>query len=349
MMADNGVTKVTPTKIATRNPVCRLCGGCQDTRHMLRIFSKAGTSKNLCVKIKKLCGIEVSEDDSNSKVLCRQCVAFMNKMEDFIAKAQSLQEKHLDEFSVKRCMLQSPTQQPSKRTHHINQSRSSSAKQLFGTTTIGAGMTVETEASSNTQSRQAINILPKQFSEAGCSLSNTMEAAESLLTERQQQLITRASNTGYATVLADILAEHCPTVVNSIKKLICKDIRKSGEKLCRRSQGSILYGKDYESLHNFDFKQIWNELKTNLPFVVDIMNAVAKNDGDLEGTGHELMVKYSFVYSILMGERWHELSLVKRMITVLTIEGGCSKQVSKYMLEHGHVYSTSMGYRITCK
>ena len=96
----------------------------------VRIFSKAGTSKNLCVKIKKLCGVEVCEDDGNSKVLCRQCVAFMNKMEDFIVKAQSLQEKPPSELSVKRCMLQSPTQQPSKRIHQINQSQLSSAKQL---------------------------------------------------------------------------------------------------------------------------------------------------------------------------------------------------------------------------
>jgi hypothetical protein len=90
-----------------------------------------------------------------------------------------------------------------------------------------------------------------------------------------------------------------------------------------------LFGKDYESLQDFDFKKIWNEFKTNLPFLVELMNAVSNNDSDIEGTGHELMVKYSFLYSILMNERWHELSLVKRMITVLTIEGGCSKQVSK--------------------
>ena len=199
MMANKGVTKVTPTKITTKNAVCRLCGGCQDTRHMVRIFSKALTSKHLCVKIKKLCGVEVCEDDGNSKVLCRQSVAFMNKMEDFIVKAQSLQENPPGIISVKRCMLQSPTQQPSKRIHQINQSQLSSAKQLtFTTTTTEADVTVETEAFSNTQSqignRQAvINIVPKQSSEAGCSLNNNLEADESLLTERQQQLITRAS------------------------------------------------------------------------------------------------------------------------------------------------------------
>jgi hypothetical protein len=120
----------------------------------------------------------------------------------------------------------------------------SSAKQLFTTTTTEADVIVETVASSNTQSRsgnrQAVNILPKQSSDAGCSFNDTLEVPQSLLTERQQQLITQASNTRYPTVLADILAEHCPTVVNSFKKLICKDIRKSCEKLCRRSQGSVL-------------------------------------------------------------------------------------------------------------
>jgi len=39
-------------------------------------------------------------------------------------------------------------------------------------------------------------------------------------------------------------------------------------------------------------------------------------------------VKYSFLYSILMNERWHELNLVKRVNTVLIIEGGCTKKVS---------------------
>ncbi|CAB4042654.1 Hypothetical predicted protein, partial [Paramuricea clavata] len=122
-----------------------------------------------------------------------------------------------------------------------------------------ADVTVETEASSNTQSqsgnRQAVNILSKQSSDAGCSFNDTLEVAQSLLTEKQEQLITQASNTRYATVLADILGEHCPTVVNSIKNLICSDKRKSCEKLCRRSQGSVLFGKDYESLQDFDFKK----------------------------------------------------------------------------------------------
>ena len=47
----------TPTKISARNPVCRLCGGSNECRYMLRIFSKADLSKDLCSKVYKSCGI----------------------------------------------------------------------------------------------------------------------------------------------------------------------------------------------------------------------------------------------------------------------------------------------------
>lgn len=140
-------------------------------------------------------------------------------------------------------------------------------------------------------------------------------------------MITRALSSRDPVVLAAIIKEHCPSVMNATQKLLCEDIRKSCENLCRRSQaGSVLYGKDYESLRDVDFNKIWDELKANQPFLVELMNAVTDND-DIEGTTHELRVKYSFLYSILMNERWHELSLIKRMNTVLIIEGGCSKQV----------------------
>ena len=41
----------TSTKISARNPVCRLCGGSHESRYMLRIFRKAGLSKDLYAKV----------------------------------------------------------------------------------------------------------------------------------------------------------------------------------------------------------------------------------------------------------------------------------------------------------
>lgn len=61
---------------------------------------------------------------------------------------------------------------------------------------------------------------------------------------------------------------------------------------------------------------MWNEIERNIPFVIHIMNAVSGKD-----TNTDLRVKYSFLYSILMNERWHELSVLKRVNTVLVYRG----------------------------
>ena len=108
----------TPTKISPRNPACRLCGDSHESRYMLRIFSKAGSAKGLCAKVYNTCGIKISEDDTKSKVLCRSCVSFVNKMEQFIQRGQSIENTLSDqssEYAGKRCVQLSPSSlQPSK-------------------------------------------------------------------------------------------------------------------------------------------------------------------------------------------------------------------------------------------
>ena len=113
-----------------------------------------------------------------------------------------------------------------------------------------------------------------------------------------------------------------------MQKLLVKDASVACAKLCKRSGGSALYGNDYNSLNEFRFDKIWEELKGNLPFLADLMNAVAGEEKSVEDTRQDLHVRYSFLYSILMSERWHELNIGKRVNTVLVIEGGCSKQVN---------------------
>ena len=76
---------------------------------MLRIFSKAGLSKVLYSKVYKTCGnvIKISEDDTRSAVLCRGGVTFVDKMDQFIWRAQSVDNTLSDlnsEYSVKRCV-----------------------------------------------------------------------------------------------------------------------------------------------------------------------------------------------------------------------------------------------------
>ena len=110
----------TPTTISARNPVCRLCGASHESRYMLRIQSSARPAclNTLYWKVYKTCGIKISEDDTRSAVLCRS-VTFVDKMDQFIRRAQSLDYRPSDlnsEYSVKRCVQLSPSShQPSKR------------------------------------------------------------------------------------------------------------------------------------------------------------------------------------------------------------------------------------------
>ena len=93
-------------------------------RYMLRIFNKAGLSKDQYSKVYKTCGITISEDDTSSSVLCRSGVTFVDKMDLFIRRAQFVNNTPSDlnsEYSVKRCVQLSPpsSHQPSKRSVYI--------------------------------------------------------------------------------------------------------------------------------------------------------------------------------------------------------------------------------------
>ena len=385
----------TPTKVSPRNPACRLCGDSHESRYMLRIFSKAGSGKDLCAKVHKTCGIKISEDDTRSKVLCRSCVSFVNKMEQFIQRAQSIENTLSDqsaEYAVKRCVQLSPSSlQPSKRlsrnmpsessvhvdepskpitptrkqlsfstpqtatilmpkatgdtcpTSSVNQPARNTSRSVeqssFATLQDATGhdctITSMNQPSTRTTSRtveqpsipsqQAATVLrPKSTGDNDCL---SLFEAQSLLTERQQKIIVQAVSHKDVTVLAAILKDHCPSVVKELKKTVTEELKTSCAKLCKRSQGSVLYGNDYDSMKEFDFNKVWLELKTNFPFLVEVMNAVSVNENSVAETKLELQVKYSFLYSILMNERWHELNLVKRVNTVLVIEGGCTKKV----------------------
>ena len=70
-------------------------------------------------------------------------------------------------------------------------------------------------------------------------------------------MLSRALNAQDATVLAFIIKERCKNVVAALGKLLIKDIRITSAKLCKRSNGSVLYGNDYDSLKEFSFDKIW--------------------------------------------------------------------------------------------
>ena len=51
-------------------------------------------------KFYKTCGIKIFEDDTRSAVLCRSGVTFVDKMDQFIRRAQSVDNKPSDKLRI---------------------------------------------------------------------------------------------------------------------------------------------------------------------------------------------------------------------------------------------------------
>lgn len=317
----------TPKKLHPRNSVCRLCGDANESRHMLRVLGKSGIEKNLPAKIHYACGITISEADCLPKLVCRKCESFVFKVSDFKQKSGNIQsDLELEQkCSVKRCTELSPSCiQPSKRAATEIHGKTSAKQLVFGQKPV--------------QTNEGDHEEPMgEESSSALGLNNAEEVEESntlpeVVCEQELQvndnLIIRALNSKSPSNVAEIIREHCPHVLSSLRLLISEEINTACKKLCRRSDGSVLYGHSYQSLKDFSFDSVWNEIESNIPFLVSIMNAVCGKSF----TTPDLRVKYGFIYSILMSERWHELSLLKRVNTVLIIEGGCTKKVSISLL-----------------
>ena len=147
------------------------------------------------------------------------------------------------------------------------------------------------------------------------------------LTSQEIKAVERSTGTKEPTVVAHVINATVPTVLYGIKRDNVKSISDACSVLCRRSGGSVLYDKNFKDMSEFNFDKIWTEMVQSVPFVVDVLNAISGLTCDIDDTPQCMQVKYCFVYSILMNNRWHELSLLQRMNTVLMIRGGGHKQV----------------------
>ena len=77
----------TPKEVHPRNLICRLCCEAFESRHLTRVFGRAskkeGSKEDLSWKIRNVCGIEITESDSLSTLICRKCDGFLSKASDF--------------------------------------------------------------------------------------------------------------------------------------------------------------------------------------------------------------------------------------------------------------------------
>ena len=107
---------------------------------------------------------------------------------------------------------------------------------------------------------------------------------------------------------------------------IFQEISNNCEYVCTRIKNkSVLHNHTYNGMGNFSFDQIFQELQTKNPVLIELFDAVTGKNGAVDNS---TQVKYAVVYAILMNLRWHELSLFQRVISIIAIEGGCTTKVS---------------------
>lgn len=101
---------------------------------------------------------------------------------------------------------------------------------------------------------------------------------------------------------------------------------------CRRSPYSCLFTKDYSALLNFSVGDVIDEF--SLPFDFQcLLSVVIFNSMQFQVTLKKtqcIVPKLAIVYSILMSLRFHELSRMKRLMSVVMLDANA----------HGKVRST---------
>lgn len=81
---------------------------------------------------------------------------------------------------------------------------------------------------------------------------------------------------------------------------------------------SVLYRKSFEDLQSFQWGDIVSEMIEKQPTLANILLAVmSKKMVTIENLPEILVPKLGLLYSILMQERYHSLSLVQRVLAVV--------------------------------
>ena len=92
--------------------------------------------------------------------------------------------------------------------------------------------------------------------------------------------------------------------------------------ICKVNNGSVLYGHNYDSLAEFKFSSIWEEIMNNNPFFIDVLSGMSGVCTDFIDVPENVKIKFCFIYAILMNIRWSKLSVMQRMNATMMIEGG---------------------------
>ena len=312
----------TPKKFYSKSDdnitICRLCEE-QIKNNVNRLFSKSGLEKNYVDKIKETLGIIVLQNDTISKCICKPCATMVDKYANFRNKCYLTQKNLIQRLRTKRINKDSPSgsnARQSKKLHHINNPSETRKQLLFPEQNINHILNGNTSAGSNMLTK-CESVYDKNF--------------DAFVTQPLKNIEIKSINMAVNTKIPHAISgtiNKLESIDLANKKNILQHMDKQAESLCKRKgKTSILYHKGYKEISEFKLELLWKEIVQNFSFLIDMLNSISGEKCSVSETPHALKIKYCMIYSILMFQRWHELSLFQRLTTVLLLEGGCSKQV----------------------
>ena len=280
----------TPKKVHVRHKATttNICRLCRESYRSDRLSSLM--NEDLDKKLFALTGIHISHDDHPSLLkVCRNCKNKLNKFWEFRLRTITKEkEANKETIVTKRGILTSPSHQNLTKKLH-------------------------TEVINN----PSYNV----YDHSG---EGPYSGEEPYTYNNEEALHTADPSTSTKSTRKRIPFEktEIPTANN-----IFLQIENGCEKLLKRKgkEKSYLHNHSFEGMANFDFTPIFEELQKENPYLIECFNAVTGKNASID---NNLKNKYALIYGILMNARWHEFSLVQRVIAVLAIEGGCSTKVS---------------------
>ena len=154
------------------------------------------------------------------------------------------------------------------------------------------------------------------------------------LTQNQIKHATNSLTARLPSTISNTLELFLPNAFYALKASIVNKMSEKCKSLCKVNNGSVLYGHNYDSLAEFKFSSIWEEIMNNNPFFIDVLSGMSGVCTDFIDVPENVKIKFCFIYAILMNIRWSKLSVMQRMNATMMIEGGGSRKVSSFSVQY---------------
>ena len=156
------------------------------------------------------------------------------------------------------------------------------------------------------------------------------------LTANDQALLLNAVIESDTTAIAQCVTKIKPLKL-AVENRILFEMENSAASNCIRSKSSYLYPKDYHSLRDFSFNDLYLELIEKQPFLLKCLLAIAIPTtkviaNDITQNLDDLIPRLSFIYGSLMSVRFKELSRLQRTVSVVLMEENVHEKVCRLLV-----------------